>query len=91
MTRISDIRFTPAHTGGGLLGWVSFTVDGDLVIDGVAVRRTLLGELTISWPWRRDTRGRLHHHVRPLDDEARLELESELLAHLHPFVRGGAA
>jgi DNA-binding cell septation regulator SpoVG len=91
MARISDLRFVRSNVGDGLLGFTSFILDGDVLIDGVAVRRTIWGELTLSWPARKDTRGRLHHHVRPVDDEARLELEGELLAQLHPFVRGGAA
>jgi DNA-binding cell septation regulator SpoVG len=90
-SRITSIRFKPAHTGDGLLGWASFVLDGDLVIDGVAVRRTLTGALVLSWPGRKDSRGRVHHHVRPVDDQARRELEDELLAHLHRHVRAGGA
>jgi DNA-binding cell septation regulator SpoVG len=91
ISRITDVQFSRTRSDNGLLGFVSFVLDGDLQIDGVALRRTLLGELTISWPGRRDAAGRLHHHVRPVDGEVRRELEDELLARLHPFVRGGAA
>ena len=90
-SRLTSVRFTPARTGGGLLGWASFVLDGDVRVDGLAVRRTLHGELTCSWPGRRGAGGRLHHHVWPIDDAARLRLEGELLAHLHPFLRGSAA
>lgn len=88
--RITSVRFSPAHTGGGLLGFASFTLDGELAIDGVGVRRSLTGALVLSWPARKDSAGRRHFHVRPVDDGVRRELENELFAHLHPFLRGGA-
>lgn len=89
--RVSATRFVAAQAGGGLIGYVSFVLDGDVLIDGIVIRRTLRGELTLSWPARKDSRGRLHHHVRPVDDDARIELEGELLAHLHGHIREGAA
>src|SRR6187431_2886801 len=65
--RISSVRFSRAHAGDGLLGWVTFVIDNDLAISGVAVRRSLRGELVLSWPARKDAAGRLHHQVRPVD------------------------
>lgn len=75
--RISHVVFSAAperdvHTG--LLGWASFTL-GDLHLDGVAVRRTRDGRLTLSFPERRDARGGRHPIVRPLDDAARRAIE----------------
>lgn len=85
--RISSVRFTPAHTGGGLIGWVSFQLEPGLLIDGLALRRSLQGELVFSWPARKDRAGNSHHLVRPLDDGARRAIEGELLR----ILRGGAA
>lgn len=88
-TRISSIRFTPAHTGGGLIGWVSFRLEPGLIVDGVALRRSFDGDLVFSWPARKDGAGKLHHHVRPLDDESRQAVEGQLLYELRLLVRAG--
>lgn len=58
----------------GMLGFLSLDF-GDLVLDGLVIRRTLEGRLTIAWPERRDRSGRGHPIVRPRDDEARRRIE----------------
>ena len=58
----------------GLLGFISLFY-GDIVLDGLTVRRTADGRLTISYPQRRDGKGRRHPIVRPVDDAARLRIE----------------
>ena len=86
MTRpsIADVRFTPAPPADvamGLLGWSSFELDS-VRLDGVAVRRTRGGRLTLSFPVRRDSQGGKHHAVRPADDEARRAIEAAVFAAL---------
>jgi len=61
----------------GLLGFVSVNY-GDLVLDGITVRRTAEGRLTLSFPQRRDGRGRSHPLFRPIDDAARLRIEKAI-------------
>lgn len=80
--RITDVQVKRARTGGGLIAWVSFIVDGCLRVDGVAVRRTLRGELILTWPSRKDSRGRLHPHVHPVSDILRIRLDAELMGHV---------
>ena len=66
------VRFSPgsAHqVSSGLLGFVSFQL-GEVLLDGVAVRRTRDGELTLSFPQRRDRSGRTHDLIRPIDQTA---------------------
>jgi DNA-binding cell septation regulator SpoVG len=63
----------------GLLGWVSCTLNGRIRLDGLALRRTLDGRLVVSFPARRDTAGRRHFLVRPLDADARRELQRQIL------------
>jgi hypothetical protein len=58
----------------GLLGFLSLAY-GDLILDGVAVRRTADGRMTLSWPERRDRLGRAHPYLRPISDEARRRIE----------------
>lgn len=58
----------------GLLGFLSLAY-GDLVLDGVTVRRTADGRMTLSWPERRDRSGRAHTYMRPVSDEARRRIE----------------
>jgi hypothetical protein len=86
--RVSRLRFRPAgrtQINKGLLGWTSFVVCGGFLVDGVAVRRTLAGELVLSWPARDDATGRRHRHVRP----ARDGIEAELLRLLRPHLSAG--
>ena len=75
---VSAVRFTPACVGDmrtGLLGFVTCAVGDILRLDGVAVRRTREGRLTLSFP-----RGHgKYPPVRPLHDEARQALENEIL------------
>lgn len=85
MTRtIRLASFTPAQAldfADGLLGWIDVQI-GLLVVHGVAVRRTRGGALTLSWPARDDRRGGRRSVVRPLDDDARRELERRVLGEL---------
>jgi len=79
---ISSITFLPAaasDVADGLLAYVTFEVGG-LRIDGVTLRRTRAGRFALSFPERRDSQGRRHSIVRPLDGEARREIEAQVLA-----------
>lgn len=62
----------------GLLGFVALEVDR-FRLDGVTVRKTATGKLTLSFPARTDRSGRRHAFIRPLDDAARVEIEAEVL------------
>ena len=78
--QITSVRFTPTGVEDqckGLLGFVTCTV-GDLVLDGITVRRTREGRLTLSFPARRDRSGRDHPYIRPLDDATRREIEAQV-------------
>ncbi len=74
---ISAVRFSRAcaeDQRSGLLGWVTCRV-GDLVLDGITIRRTRAGRLALSFPRGRGKRP----FVRPLDDAARQAIEREIL------------
>jgi len=82
---ITSVAFTsaaPSEVRTGLLGWVSCVVDDALLIDGITLRRTRDGRTTLSYPARRDAAGRQHFYVRPIDDEARSNLEDQIFAKL---------
>ena len=82
--RVSDVKFTagtPMQADDGLLGFVS-CVYGALHLDGLSLRRTLDGRMALSFPARVDSAGRQHPYIRPLDDSARREIESEVFKHL---------
>jgi DNA-binding cell septation regulator SpoVG len=81
---IRNIQFTPAsdrEAQRGLLAYVQLEY-GLLLLDGVTLRRTTEGGLTLSWPERRDRHGRRHTLLRPIDDKARLDIEAAVLAEL---------
>ena len=82
---VSNVRFTSAsdlEVESGLLGWLSFDLSGSLRLDGVAMRRTLDGRLALSFPGRKDRRGQIHLHVRPLDDHIRRDIEHQIFSRL---------
>ena len=81
---INDLRVTRAPrrlARRGILAYVSFRI-GPLVTDGVVLRKTRAGKLTLSYPCRRDRRGRSHPLLRPVDDSARRALEQSVLDEL---------
>ncbi len=87
---ISGVKLTPApatERSAGLLGWISCTVGEALRLDGLALRRTREGVLTIAFPCRKDGAGRKHYVVRPLDDEARKAIERQVLEQLEVLGR----
>jgi hypothetical protein len=76
------LTWASVHAAGtGLLGFVTARY-GDLLLDGIAVRRTRDGRVVLSWPSRRDSRGRDHSVVRPCGDDARQALEAAILGAL---------
>jgi DNA-binding cell septation regulator SpoVG len=84
--RITDVHFFRAgqvSRRSGVLGWVTFTIDGTLVFAGTTVRLTRDGQYRLSFPEQTDRNGRDHHIVRPLDDAARREVEALVMAELN--------
>ena len=81
--RVELISFSsaaPELKATGLLGWVRCALNGRLELDGLALRRTDGGRFYVSFPERADSAGRRHALVRPLDDEARRDIEAQILA-----------
>ena len=83
--RVDDVHMVSARQRDrerGLLGWVSCVLNDSLRVDGIALRRTTDGRLTLSYPAHRDGAGRQHFYVRPLTDVARREIEDQVFAAL---------
>ena len=79
--RINEVQFHVApkkHRVQGLSGWASFTLDGRLQLTSVAVRRTLDGRVTLSFPARTDRAGKQLFYFRPLDNGTRKEIERQV-------------
>ena len=91
-TLITDVTYSPAGEAAerdGLLGFVSFHVDHMVRVEGVMVRRTAVGRLALSFPRRRvDAVGEEQYFVRPVDDTARREVETQVFAALGIFQEG---
>ena len=82
---VSDVRFAAAplrEVRRGLLGWVSCIVNSTVRLEGIVLRRTLDDRVILSFPWRKDARGRRRFYVRPVDDHARRMIEREIIEHL---------
>jgi len=58
---------------------LTFRLNQAIRIDGVALRRTTEGKLTLSFPARRDSAGQQHAYVRPLDNDVRRQIERQVL------------
>ena len=82
---IDNVHLTSSSSSDvldGLLGWIRCSINGELFLDGLTLRRTADGRLTISFPARRDRSGRLHPCVRPADDTVRRTIEDQVFAAL---------
>jgi len=80
---VTSVRLSPtiaADVERGLLGWLSFDIDGTWHVDGVALRRTRSGRLALSFPARDGRGGFRRTFLRPTCDRARLEIERAVLA-----------
>jgi DNA-binding cell septation regulator SpoVG len=78
---ITDVQFAGAPPGAietGLIGFVAVTVNDTLRLDGLALRRTETGRLALSFPARKDRVGRQRFYYRPVDDDARREIEARV-------------
>ena len=82
---ISEVHFTSARDreiAKGLVGFITCIVDDRLKLDSIALRRTVDGRLTLSFPSRRDGEGREHPFIRPIDTASRIEIEEQIFAAL---------
>ena len=82
---VSEVRAKWCSADGqadGAVAHLGITINGGLRIDeGLYLRRTADGRLTMSFPAR--IRGSLKRFfVRPLDDATRLEIEEQVIAEL---------
>ncbi len=81
-TRIrSWVRASDAEVRTGLLAYISVE-HGHLILDGITLRRTTDGRFVLSFPARTDRAGRRHPYIRPVDDEARRQIEAEIMGRL---------
>ena len=79
--KISDVRYTPAgpqEVSKGFRGWIACILNGRIQIDGITLRRTRGGRMTLSFPSNHDKTGNQHFYIRPLDDAARRVVERQI-------------
>lgn len=82
---ITDVVLTrtgAADRAEGLLGYVACTVDFQLRLDGLTLRRKAQGGHSISFPERRDSNGDRRPYMRPIDPWARRDIERQILGAL---------
>lgn len=75
------VRGSDANVRSGLLGFVSIAY-GELLLDGVCVRRTSDQRYCLSFPAREDRSGHRHCYFRPANEEAWRAIEHEILTQL---------
>lgn len=80
---ISDVRIncgTLSDQYAGLLGFLEFTLDGAVRVEGIELRRGRDGRLFLTFPPRRDRSGDPRFYVHPVDAGARCTLERAIFA-----------
>lgn len=80
--RISDVRFVAASAAlraTGLLGWATVSLNGEVELGYIAVRRTRAGEIALSFPERSDPSGARHSIVKPLRQSSRDAITAQVL------------
>jgi DNA-binding cell septation regulator SpoVG len=77
----SWVRASDTDVASGFLGWITISY-GSLLVDNITLRRTSDGRLTLSFPSRTAKNGQKHSIVRPVDNEARIAIEREILGQL---------
>jgi DNA-binding cell septation regulator SpoVG len=80
--RIELVTAGPEAAETGLIGFITCRLNHALQLDGLALRKTQDGRHVLSFPARRDHAGRQRFYVRPLDDETREAIESQVLSAL---------
>ncbi|MFH2000103.1 MAG: hypothetical protein ABIK28_10495 [Planctomycetota bacterium] len=83
--KITNVQYTTAsieEVKHGLNGWVSCTLNGQIQLDGITVRRTRCGKTALSFPAKMDSFGNKHYYLRPLDETARRIIESQIFSAL---------
>ncbi len=81
LPRVTRLKFTPAReldAQAGLLGFVACTIDDLFELDCITLRRTIRGELRLSFPERIDSTGRRHSLLRPLHAAAWRSTKSQV-------------
>jgi hypothetical protein len=81
---VAEIRFaeaSPVFKSKGVLGWACCSY-GDLQLDGLRVRRSVNGQLSLGFPSHVDANGVSHAYYRPLDQAARDSIEAQVLGEL---------
>ena len=80
--QVTDVRFCPSSDVSrwrGLLGHIAITLNGTLLLDSLALRRTSAGVTKLFFPERRDSRGRIHKVAWPLAAADRTSIEQQVL------------
>jgi hypothetical protein len=65
-----------------MLGWVTCAVNGELQLDGIALRKTLDGKHRLSFPARVDSNGVEHDFIKPLSKRVRDTIEAQVIGEL---------
>ena len=79
---VTEARLTRAPAidqAQGLIGYLKVVLSGGLALDGLTLRRTRDGRLTVSFPSRRDAAGRERFFIRPITNQAQLDVEAQIL------------
>ena len=80
---ISEVRIRLLDGApGGLVAMASCVVDGALVLNNIAIRRSGDGRLRLSYPARFSRTGTKHYFFNPINRTAKAAIDEAILARL---------
>ena len=82
LSRVSETEAPPADRDRGIISYISCTMNNALRIDGVALRRTLKDEYTLSFPKKEGRGGDEHFYFKPINEAMRQEFLRQILVAL---------
>jgi hypothetical protein len=82
LSRVSEIEAPAADRDRGIISYISCIVNDALRIDGVALRRTLEGEYSVSFPKKPGRSIDQHYYFKPINEAMRQEFLRQILVAL---------
>jgi len=82
IARVTSTTADATDRSTGLLAYLQVELECGLVLDGITLRRTRLGALTLSFPERRNRAGLRHPIIRPSDGHTRRRIERAVFEQL---------
>lgn len=80
---ISEVKIRLAdEPTGGLIGWACCLLNENLLLDSIAIRRSLEGEIVLAFPRSKSKRGLEYPYYRPVTRAAYEQIRETIVSRL---------